>query len=42
MYPTTIALSGDRLYAVNSQFDRREGDGEPELPFNVSGMQVPQ
>jgi hypothetical protein len=42
MYPTTIALSGDRLYAVNSQFDRREGGGEPELPFNVSGMQVPQ
>ena len=41
MYPTTIAVSGDRLYAVNSQFDEREG-GEPDLPFNVSGIQVPQ
>ena len=41
MHPTTIAVSGERLYAVNSQFDRREG-GEPELPFNVSGVRLPR
>lgn len=42
MYPTTIAKLGDSVYAVNSQFDRREGGAEPELPFNVSGVQVPR
>ena len=42
MYPTTIAVSGDRLYAVNSQFDVRESGGQPELPFYVSGIQIPR
>ena len=41
MHPTTIAVSGERLYAVNPQFDRREG-GEPELPFDVSGVRLPR
>lgn len=41
MYPTTIAQSGSELYAVNSQFDARE-TGSPELPFNVSSVQIPE
>ena len=41
MYPTTIAQSGDDLFAVNSQFNARE-TGNPELPFNVSSVQIPE
>ena len=42
MYPTTIAQSsGADLLVVNSQFDARE-TGNPELPFNVSGVQIPE
>ncbi len=41
MYPTTIAQSGSELLAVNSQFDARE-TGDPELPFNVSTVPVPE
>lgn len=41
MYPTTIAQSGTDLLAVNSQFDAREA-GDPELPFNVSSVPVPE
>ncbi len=39
--PTTIAKYGDRLLVVNSQFDRRESGESPELPFTVSGVEVP-
>ena len=38
-FPTTIAKTDDRLLVVNSQFDKREG--EPELPFTVSSVEVP-
>jgi sugar lactone lactonase YvrE len=38
-FPTTIAKTDGRLLVVNSQFDKREG--EPELPFTVSGVEVP-
>ncbi len=41
MYPTTIAQSGSELFAVNSQFNARE-TGNPELPFNVSSVPVPE
>ncbi|MDQ3942209.1 MAG: superoxide dismutase [Actinomycetota bacterium] len=41
-YPTTIARAGDRLLVVNSQFDRRQSGQEPELPFTVSSIEVPQ
>ena len=41
MFPTTIAQSGAELFAVNSQFNARE-TGNPELPFNVSGVQIPE
>ncbi len=41
MYPTTIAESGGDLFAVNSQFNARE-TGDPELPFNVSGVRIPE
>ena len=40
MYPTTIAIADDRLLAVNSQFDAREGGEEPELPFNVTSVPI--
>lgn len=42
MYPTTIAVADGRLLAVNSQFDAREGGAEPELPFNVTSIPLPQ
>jgi sugar lactone lactonase YvrE len=38
-FPTTIAKTDGRLLVVNSQFDKREG--EPELPFTVSSVEVP-
>ena len=38
-FPTTIAKTNGRLLVVNSQFDKREG--EPELPFTVSSVEVP-
>ena len=41
MFPTTIAQSGSELFAVNSQFNARE-TGNPELPFNVSSVQIPE
>ena len=37
IFPTTIAVVGDTLLVVNSQFNNREGT--PELPFSVS--QIP-
>jgi sugar lactone lactonase YvrE len=40
MFPTTIAKVGDRLLAVNAQFDRREGQ-DPELPFDVTSLPIP-
>ena len=40
-YPTTIAAYDGRLLAVNSQFDVRDSGGDPELPFTVSGIDVP-
>ena len=42
MYPTTIAIADDRLLAVNSQFDARESGTDPELPFNVTSVPLPQ
>lgn len=42
MYPTTIAIADDRLLAVNSQFDAREGGADPELPFNVTSVPLPE
>jgi Cu-Zn family superoxide dismutase len=38
-FPTIIAKTDGRLLVVNSQFDKREG--EPELPFTVSSVEVP-
>jgi Cu-Zn family superoxide dismutase len=38
-FPTTIAKTDGRLLVVNSQFDKREG--EPELPFTISSVEVP-
>ena len=38
-FPTTIAKTDGRLLVVNSQFDKQEGD--PELPFTVSSVEVP-
>lgn len=35
-YPTTVAAMDDRLYVVNSQFDKR--GGEPVEPFTVSSV----
>jgi Cu-Zn family superoxide dismutase len=40
MFPTTIAKVGDRLLAVNAQFDRRDGR-DPELPFDVTSIPIP-
>lgn len=39
-YPTTLALDGNRLLAVNSQFDRT--GGTPELPFDVATSAAPK
>jgi sugar lactone lactonase YvrE len=41
MFPTTIAKAADRLLAVNAQFDRR-GSGDPELPFSVTSVPIPE
>jgi sugar lactone lactonase YvrE len=38
-FPTTIAKTDGRLLVVNSQFDKQEG--EAELPFTVSSIDVP-
>jgi sugar lactone lactonase YvrE len=38
-FPTTIAKTNGRLLVVNSQFNKQEG--EPELPFTVSSVEVP-
>lgn len=40
-YPTTIALDGDRILAVNSQFDKRGPGLTPELPFDVATIAAP-
>lgn len=41
-YPTTIALDGKRLLAVNSQFDKRSAMQPPELPFDVATITAPK
>ena len=38
-FPTTIAKTDGSLLVVNSQFDKQDGD--PELPFTVSSVEVP-
>ena len=40
-YTTTIAKSGDRLLVVNSQFDKRGPNLQPELPFTISSVPLP-
>lgn len=40
-FTTTIAREGDRLFAVNSQFNRRGPDVSPALPFSVSSVRIP-
>lgn len=39
-YTTTIAQVGDRLLAVNSQFNRRSTNN-PELPFSIASVRIP-
>ena len=39
-YPTTAAMYDGRLLVVNSQFSRQ--GGEPDLPFTVSSLPIPQ
>jgi len=34
-------MYGDRLLVVNLQLDRRKSDEIPELPFTVSGIEIP-
>ena len=41
-FPTTIAKVDNRLLVVNSQFDRRQSGQGPELPFTVSGVEIPK
>ncbi len=41
-FPTTIALDGNRLLAVNSQFDRRTAMQPAELPFDVVAIERPK
>ncbi len=44
-YPTTIAIDGNRILAVGSQFDKRTDDPattNPELPFNVAVIEKPK
>jgi sugar lactone lactonase YvrE len=41
LFPTTIAKVGNRLLAVNAQFDRRESR-DPELPFSVTSVPIPE
>lgn len=40
-HPTTIAKADEHLLVVNSQFDKRES-ADPELPFNVSSIAIPE
>ena len=40
-YPATIAKVDNRLLVVNSQFDQRQSGQGPELPFTVSGIEIP-
>lgn len=40
--PTTIMFDGDRLLAVNSQFDKRSAMLPPELPFTVVAIALPR
>ena len=37
--PTTIALAGDRLLVVKSQFNRRASN-DPQLPFTVASVSL--
>ena len=39
-YPTTAAKYENRLLVVNSQFGRQ--GGQPELPFTVSSIRIPE
>jgi Cu-Zn family superoxide dismutase len=39
-YPTTAAKYDDRLLVVNSQFGKQ--GGQPELPFTVSSVTIPE
>lgn len=41
MYPTTVALYDGRILAVNSQFDVRDGGGDPKLPFDLTSVRIP-
>jgi Cu-Zn family superoxide dismutase len=40
-YPTTIAAYDGRLLVVNSRFDRRNSGEDPDLPFNISAVEIP-
>ena len=40
-FPTTADVAGGRLLVVNSQFDRREAEPGPTLPFTVSAISPP-
>ena len=40
-YPTTLDSARGRLLIVNSQFDRRSAQEDPELPFTVSFIRRP-
>ena len=42
MYPTTAAFQDGRLLTVNSQFDVRDEGGDPELPFNLTSIEIPE
>ena len=37
-----MAVYGDRLLVVNLQFARRKSGEIPELPFTVSGTEIPR
>ena len=39
-FPTTLAKLDDQFLFANSQFDRQ--GGQPELPFNVVGLKIPE
>jgi Cu-Zn family superoxide dismutase len=40
-YPTTFAVAGDQILAVNSQFDKRNAQQAPVLPFTVASVPLP-
>jgi hypothetical protein len=40
LYPTKIAVAGDRLLVVNSQLDKQR-NGTPQLPFTVTSIPLP-